>query len=178
MVKLLKGLIKFLKTLLSLFGSDKPDVVEQPEQKDDPVVEQPEAEKPEDHEEKLEGPEESDFQHAHISSILWKPVSEGDGNPVILISCDNMRLEDVKLRILNKKGNRVKVGIRNSGHRANGESGKMFGRIHYRLDRSAKSLKRPAPLTLEFYHTGKNGKKAVVIKKWKIKNPSERKYTN
>ena len=181
MKKLLKKLINLLKRLLGLLEDEK--VVTQPEEKPEEVVTQPEPEqekpeKPEDHEEKLEDPEESDFENAKIDSFLWKPESDNDGKPVVLISCDNMKCEDVKLRIINKNGKKVKVGIRNSGHRANKEGHQKYGRIHFRLDRTASSLKRPAPLTLQFYHTlGKRGK-AVVIKQFKVKKVEERKYVS
>lgn len=171
MIKLLKKLLELIKSLFKKKESKPEPKQEQP--KEEPKPEE-KPEKPENHHEgKGEEPENSEFKKAKIDSFLWKPVSDGDGNVVILISCDNMISSDVKLEIKNRKGNAIKVSIRNTG-RANGEAGQKFARIHYRIGRQATGFKKASPLTAVFYHTQK--RKKEVIRKFRIKDPTKRLY--
>lgn len=107
-----------------------------------------------------------------LKSILWKPKSDhAPHDPVVVVGCDDVRKEDLKLEILGKSGSVLKVGIRMSG-RANGN------RVHFRIDRAAEKFKKSAPIKLRFFQTVK-GKKKIVQFKGKdtltIQSPTRRK---
>jgi hypothetical protein len=116
-------------------------------------------------------PRKSDFDNAKLQSFLWKPVSDNDGNPVIVVACDALRSFDLKVEIISEKGRKLKVDIDNAG-RANPRHQDDFARIHFRLGRSAKNLQKAAPLTVLFFHEN-DGKKTVIAER-KVKDPTKR----
>lgn len=106
-----------------------------------------------------------------IDSILWKPKADHNPNAVVVVGCEDVRKEDLKLEILGKSGKPLKVNIPMTG-RANGN------RIHYRPDRTAKDFKKSAPIQLRFYQMV-DGKKVIVQFKGKnvltVTDPTRRK---
>ena len=147
----------------------KDEVVKKPEVKPTPKKEKKEEEK---EEKKYSEPEFSNFKNAVVQSVLWKPESDNDGKVVVLITCDEMKTEDVKLRILNKKKRPIRANIRIAG-RSNRLGHFKYARITYRVDQYAENLVKRSPLTLEFYHTlGEESE--TVLKRVRIKNPTKR----
>lgn len=116
-------------------------------------------------------PDVSNVKSAKIQSFLWKPESDVTHNPVILVTCDALRSEDLKCEILNVKNRPIKIKIENSA-RANKLDQYKYGRIHFRIGRSAEKLLKLAKLTVVLYHT--IGGKKVILKKIKIKDPTKR----
>lgn len=181
MKKLIHKIKCFLKKLLGKkccgqACTKAPEVVEPtpaPEApKEEPKAEEPKApEAKEEVEPGKEEPAESKPESAKIQSFLWKPVSDTTGNVVILVGCDAIRSEDLKCEILNKEGNKIRVDIRNTG-RGNQLPTQKFGRVHFRVDRTAKKFEKAAPLTVQIYHT--LGGKKVVLGKVRIKDPNRR----
>jgi len=166
-----------LNFLLNMFGFNKKEKEDENidvsiEPNIEPEVNEMDETKENDIEESC-GPEKSILKEAKIQSFLWKPASENDSNVVILVTADQLKTEDLKMRILNhKKKVMKKINIRNSG-RSNKLGHFLYPRITFRLDRSAEKLKRKAPLFVQFYVKRKNGSEKK-LKTIKIIDPTKR----
>jgi hypothetical protein len=187
----MKAILELFKKIFAFFsiginrGEDIPPAVEQPipstiEDLSEEITFDDEWEENEEDDD-IEEPEEpeTNYKEAKVKSILWKPESDNDGNPVVLVSCDNVHSEDLKIEIRNKNGNKMRVGIQNTG-RANQEAHCKFGRVHFRLDRSAERFKKASPIEIRVIveKTGKkSGKnKSKIIKRIKVRSVESRKY--
>ena len=178
MIKKLKALLDKILCKLRLKKCSKPcsdcgkkESKPKLEPKPAPKKPEPKPAEPEVEHARLEPPT-SHPEKAKIQSFLWKPESDhAPHNPVIVVGCDALRSEDLHIEILNKNGNKVRMGVRNSG-RANQLHPQKWGRIHFRLDRHSKKFKGAKPLTI-ILSTKVNGKKKI-LKKLKISDPTKR----
>lgn len=106
-----------------------------------------------------------------VDGILWKPESDNDANAVVVVKCESVRKEDLKLEIVGKSGKALKIYIPMTG-RANGN------RVHFRPKRTAKQFIKSAPLQLKFFQVI-DGKRVVVPVMGKpyfeVKQPTKRK---
>ena len=182
MLDKLISLIKKLFCKLNLRACEKPcsgcpkPKKEQPkkEETEQPKKEQPKkkADKQEHVEPDRKEPDFSDFENIKIQSILWKPASDhAPHDPVVLVGCDALRSEDVYLEILNSSGNKLLIDIDNT-KRANILHPQKYGRVHFRIRRSAKKFKKASPIKL-VVSTEINGKKKV-LKTLRVKDTTKR----
>lgn len=169
------NIFKLIKEFfLQLFGAESDPTVEppvvveeppglqQPPVVDYPVEEEWEDEEDEEEEEKPSEPVKSK-RNAVITSCLWKPISENDGNPVVLVSCDGIKTSDLNLEIIGKGRKLLKVAIDRMPHRANHLGGHEYARIHFRVQRNCKKFKTSAPIKLRFYRKIKGEKVRVKV---------------
>lgn len=91
---------------------------------------------------------------SEIRSFLWKPESDHGGGVVLLVSTDEIKSTDLKVRIRNKNGNEIKINNDANtswSKRANGLPGFKYERIHFKIGKSSKSFKRNLPILISFY---------------------------
>ena len=133
-----------------------------------PVNEKPKPEpkpKPEEKpkEEHSSGEPKRSKVKGEVTTFLWKPVADHSSNPVVVVGCDDIRSQDLKMEILGKKNKPLRVDIRVTG-RANKLGHMKYGRINFRPQRTAKQFERSAPLKIRFYHTFTGKKKYVKVR--------------
>jgi len=123
---------------------------------------------------------------AGITSFLWKPLS--DTNPkvtVITVSADEIKSDDLRVRILNKKGKDMEIiTVKNKYSTARGNKlpQDKLGRINFKPGLTAEQFMKAAPIKIIFY-TEIAGKKSDILtcgnavveikdttKRWVIKN--------
>jgi len=112
-----------------------------------------------------------------VDTFLWKPKADHSNLPVVVVSADNFKSEDLFVEIVGKGKKVLKIDIRNSA-RANMLPGFEFGRIHFRINRSGKELNKSAPLKVRFYRKEGGEKIPVKVRGRKsitIKKPTHRK---
>ena len=113
-----------------------------------------------------------------VDTFLWKPLSDNNPLPVVVVSCETIKAKDLHMEIIGKSGKALKVDIQNNGSRANQLSGYKYGRIHFRPQRTAKAFNRSAPLKIRFFHTFTGKKVYVKVRKRdsvSVKHVSQRK---
>jgi hypothetical protein len=116
-------------------------------------------------------------ENAVIQTFLWKPTADHNPFPVIVVSCDMAKSSDLRCEIISKTGKQLAF-LAHSGSRANQLPGFKFGRVHFRLTKSAKSLVRSAPVTVKFYL--QVGRRTIPLKgkagndSFLVKNPVNR----
>lgn len=161
MIKLIK---KLLTKLIKLFFSFKEEN-NTPKPKEVVIILPEETQKPETKPEvktKAEDEPAKCDPNGNITTFLWKPVSDNDGNVVVVVGCDTIRSRDLHMELLGKSGKTLKVPI-SYGGRANKLPQLKYGRIHFRLARKATEFKRSAPLVVRFYQKVNNKKKIVTV---------------
>jgi len=187
-MSLLDKLIKFLKKIRDLFSSkktenksSKPIQPTTPSQSKAPAPSVPvESNPPAPGQEEVEHdrrePAWTNMEKADITSFLWKPSQDHKkGYPVVLVSADHVRSEDISVEIIGKGGKPLKVDVDNTG-RANLLGGDKYGRIHFRINRTSRAFKRSAPLKLRFTVKGKPVK-VMGRDTINVPNPVKRKQT-
>jgi len=90
-----------------------------------------------------------------ISTFLWKPVSDYDGNVLVAVTCDNVR-RDLYMEILGKSGKALKVNISNSlaeeTEEVEGDLVRLkYSRVYFEVARKAINFNKSAPLIIKFY---------------------------
>jgi len=114
-----------------------------------------------------------------ITSFLWKPESENSGNPVVLVSCDDVPTNELFIEVFNSKGNVMRSVEQGAFSRGNQLPNQKFARISFRLGVSMKSFKSAAPLTIKFFQVVEGQKTYLDIKNRKskiqtVKDPHKR----
>lgn len=146
MKKLLKKIKDFFKNLFGLTSNSNEEDFEFDEALDlVDIIKQPKVEATS----KEDEPEKNDLSSS-VQTFLWKPVADHNPFPVVVVSADGFKTNDLQMEILGKSDKVLKVGIQNTG-RANKLGHMKYARIHFRINRTAKDFNKSSPLKVRFF---------------------------
>lgn len=192
---MLKKIKNFL--LILLFGSKKPHKMDAEKPVDMPTVEHKPTKKPATPVvQKPSANVKTSSPHAYgkhdngygepqstgtigqITSFLWKPDSDHGGEPVVVVSCDDVPTNELFIEVFNSNGNPMKSVDSNAFSRANKLDSHKFARISFRLGVTKKTFKKSVPLKVQFYQVVDGKKHILSIKnrgtQMTIKDPAKR----
>lgn len=118
-----------------------------------------------------------------ILSVLWKPVSDTDGFPVVVVGCDDVPAEELYIEI-SKSDSDQPLSIRNNrpsfwgAVRGNQLPGHKYGRMNFKMKENLKYFTKAAPIRIRFFQYIKGQKQYLpIMKEGKyivVKNPKQR----
>lgn len=90
---------------------------------------------------------------AQITSFLWKPLSDTSPTTVIVVGCDKIRSEHLRVELFDGSGKEISgKKTKNPGSkRGNKENGYKYGRINFKPGKTASQYAALQPIKVRFF---------------------------
>lgn len=98
-----------------------------------------------------------------VTSFLWKPHSENTGNPVVLVSCDDVPRGELFIEIMKKNGKPFRLKSNKAFSRANKLDRDKYGRISFRLGLSINTYRKNSPIRVKFFQEVNGVRKYIKV---------------